>query len=278
MKKRFWIPFLVFLCLTCLLIVAAQTVTQESPVKIVTSSTQESPVKIVTSSSQGIFPESWLSADICAEAEVLHESEVERSKKILIKAMKKYPKRVLTNNLKTIYVLHTLKYSGISAGGTNSRIDVYIANRGIREGFTDSWIETTFHSEFSSILLRNFPQHLDNDAWRKANMESFKYGGSGVQAVKQNKSQQVFDASLHTEGFLYEYAKSTFEDDFNSIAEQLFLGNDCFWSVVDKFQRIKEKTDLVIAFYHKIDPGFSRSFFVSLAKANNGEQSIPADE
>jgi len=238
---------------------------------------QEGPVKIDTSSNRGIFPKSWLSANINAEAEVLKETEIDRSKEILNKAMKKYPKDLLASNLDAIYVVHRLKYKGISASGTNSRRNVYVANRGSREGFTDSWIEGTFHAEFSSILLRNFPQHLDKDAWKKANVAPFKYGKSGVQAVKQKKSRKVFDASLHTEGFLFEYAKSTLENDFNSIAEQLFLGNGRFWSVVDKHQRIEEKTNLLVAFFHKIDTLFSKSFFVSLAEADSAEQGAATD-
>jgi hypothetical protein len=240
MKKRFCIASLFLLCLTSPWIAVAQTVILENP------------VRMVTSSDRSIFPESWLSPDINAEAEMLQESQIDRSRIVLYKAMKNYPGRVLARNLETIYVLHRLKYKGISAGGTNSRRSVYVANRGNREGFTDIWIERTFHAEFSSILLRNFPQYLDKDAWKKANVESFKYGVSGVQAVKQEKDRTVFDPSLHAEGFLYEYAKSTLENDFNSIAEHLFLGDGRFWSVVNKHQKIKEKTDPAIAFYHQM--------------------------
>ncbi len=254
MKRRLCLVFLLLLCLACSRKGAPQVVIQENP------------VRIVSSSSRDIFPASWLSADINAEAEPLEESEIERSGKILNKATKKYPAQVLANNLDTIYVMGGLRYCGISAGGTNSTCDVYIVNEGWREGFTDSWIEGAFHHEFSSILLRNYPQYLDKDAWKKANVGSFKYGRDGVQAVKQNRTRTELDASLHAEGFLCEYGKAAFEEDVNSFAAQLFVGDSRFWSVVDKHPRIKDKTDLVVAFYHKIDPGFSESFFMSLSE------------
>ena len=250
MKNRLCITSILLLCLTWFRIDAAEIVIQESPVRIVTSSDRD------------IFPKSWFSAQINAQAEVLQESEIERSKKILNKAMKKYPKRVLASNLEAVYVLHRLKFNGINAGGTNSRRNIYIAN----PGYSDGWIERAFHEEFSSILLRNFPQYLNRNAWKKANPESFKYGESGVHAIRQKKARKSFDTSLHVEGFLCEYAKSTLENDFNSMTGQLFFGDDRFWSIVSKHRRIKEKSDLVITFYHKIDPAFSKFFFLSLAK------------
>jgi hypothetical protein len=237
-------------------------------------------VTVVTSIDGNIFPESWLSHEIDAKAEPLHEVEIQRSKLILSSAMDKYPRSVLTSNLKTIYVMHRLQYSGISAGGTNSRDNVYLANRGERDGFTDNYLEGSFHHEFSSILLRNFPKYLEKKAWGKVNGDKFRYGKSGVAAVQGNRAGDKFDPSLNSEGFLCEYAKSTLENDFNVIAEQLFLGNPKFWSVVDKYPGIKKKTDLAIDFYRKIDCAFGEEYFRSLAKdsspLNLRERSSPA--
>ena len=253
MKKVFWTTVLLVLSFSWARVGAEETVIQQKP------------VRLITSSERNIFPESWLSAEIDAKAEALRKDEIKRSRKILNSAIKKYRGRVLADNLDTVYVLHRLKYYGISVSGTNSWPNVYIANRGSREGFTDQWVETTFHEEFSSILLRNFPGYLAREAWEKANGESFRYGESGVQAVKDGTAGQRFDAPYHAEGFLYEYAKSTLENDLNSIAGQLFIGDPLFWQVVDKYPRMAEKTELVISFYNKIHPGFDKRSFRSLA-------------
>ncbi len=245
----------------------------ECTVKVI----QESPVWIVTSSDPRIFPKRWRSAPFNAQAEMLQEHEVERSRNILNKAIEKYPYLVLKMNLGLICILHRLEFSEITASGTNSRRHVYIANRGLNRGFTDSWVEGTFHAEFSSILLRNFFRYFDKESWERVNQNSFKYGKSGVEAIKRNEGRKTFDASLHEEGFLYEYAKSTLENDFNSIAAQLFLGDVRYWQIVGQYPRIKEKTDLVIAFYHNIDPEFDESFFRSIAKGNGSQQSASAE-
>lgn len=227
---------------------------------------QETPVRIVTSSDPAIFPKSWLRNNCNAQARALPASEIERSRRILNQAAAKYPGHVLDTHLGTVYILRRLAYFGRTASGTNSRRDVYIANGGIREGFSDDWCELTFHHEFSSILLRNLSHCLDKKAWEDVNGPSFRYGVSGVQAMKDGKSRLVFDGALHEEGFLYEYAKSTLENDFNSIAAELFIGHAKFWEIVDRYPKIRSKTDLAIGFYNRVDAGFNRPFFLGFAE------------
>ena len=231
--------------------------------------TKKTIVKIDTSSYQGIFPESWLTKKINAKAEKLKPSEVDRSRKVIQHALSKYPGDVLTKNLKTVYVIHYLEYFGISAGGTNSTTDVYIANRGVKNSYSDFWLERTFHTEFSSIILRNHFQYLDKQAWLKLNGKSFRYLGSGVDAVKNKKTSKAFDAKLNKQGFLCEYSTASFEEDFNSIAEKLLLGNKDFWQVVNQHPKLKAKTDIVIAFYHSINPLFDKEYFASFTKSDH---------
>jgi len=232
----------------------------------------DGPVRIATSADRNIFPRSWQSTRINARAESLADEETERSRTILTAAFKKYPAEILVAQLDAVYVLHRLRYFGISASGTNSRNRIYLANRGVAHRFTDARIEGTFHAEFSSILLRNFPRHLDTDAWKAINRMGFEYGSSGVEAVRNRMARKHFDAKLHAAGFLHQYAQSTLENDFNSIAEQLFLGNPRFWVVVNQHECLRRKTQLVIHFYQQIDPSFDTGFFQSIARAFDTEQ------
>ena len=231
------------------------------------------PVKIATSADRNIFPDRWQSSRIDAQAEPLTDRETERSKTILVAAFKKYPREILVANLDAVYVLHRLKFFGISAGGTNSKSRIYLANRGVSAGFTDTWVEGVFHAEFSSILLRNFSRHLDTDAWKAINRSGFEYGTSGVQAIRNGMAVKRFDAQLHDTGFLFEYAQSSLENDFNSIAEQLFTGDPRFWAVVRKHGGIRRKTELVVRFYQQLDPLFSRAYFESMTVRFDAEQS-----
>ena len=224
---------------------------------------QTSPVPIIAGSTPYIFPVSWQVGPVWARCDALHVGERTRTRRVLDRAVSKYPRRVLQPHLSTVYVMHRLSYSGVTAAGTNSRTNVYPANRGPAAGYTDAWIEMTFHAEFSSILLRNNPYCLDTTAWQRQNGPYFRYGVSGVDAIKHKKAGTRFDESLHEKGFLYQYATSTLENDFNTIASQLFLGDEQFWDVVRKYPRVRAKVVLAIDFYRRIDPTMNVSFFHS---------------
>ena len=61
------------------------------------------------------------------------------------KALKKYSKFILQQNIKNIYIVKSLSFSNVSAAGTNSKFNIYISNNGIDNGYTNEFIELTFH-------------------------------------------------------------------------------------------------------------------------------------
>ena len=108
---------------------------------------------IIFTADGNIFPSSWYGSGIDAKAESLSAGEIERSKRIIITALDKYPTQLLKNNLKSVYVLKSMSFYGVNYGGTNLPPDiVYAANDGVGMGGTDIVVEQTFHHEFSSVL------------------------------------------------------------------------------------------------------------------------------
>ena len=216
---------------------------------------------IVDQAGPEIFPESWRTARINASAEPLAAEARGRSIELVQHALAKYPAAVLTAHLKAVYVLGGLKYSGVSAGGTNSRSAVYLVNnaKSSPENF-----ERIFHAEFSSILLRNFPGHLDRAAWQKINPPGFVYRGSGVQSIRSKQAGLQLSDALHAEGFLNEYGQSSVEEDFNGYASRLLLSDADLWAAIRRFPGVKAKADLVIAFYGKLDAVFTPEWFRAL--------------
>jgi|GEM_PF-1134589 len=213
------------------------------------------------------FPVEWYRSPINAQSENLASEEIERSKNIIIAALKKYPIEVLNHNLKKVYVLKSMNFFGADYGGTNSTDVVYLCNAGIDMGYTDFNMEQSFHHEFSSILLRN-SRHLFNEKeWRDINPEGFEYfdestGGSG--AIKEGRASQYFSPEFHKEGFLYEYAQSTLENDFNSFAENIFMRNEDFFTTAEQYEKIKMKLDFIVSFYNSINPRFTIEYFKGL--------------
>lgn len=218
--------------------------------------------------SLSIFPSSWQTAPVSAAGTAIDASEINRSKLIIARALNKYPAALLQGNLKTVYFLKSMEFFAVGYGGTNSTNTLYLTNDGQDNGYTDTYIEQSFHHEFSSILFRNYPSKIDTIAWKKANIAGFDYNDpeAGVGAIRNNESSQSLDSALSAKGFLTQYAYSGLENDVNTIAQSLFCPEKEFWYFVDRFPRIKQKTKLLIAFYNQLNPQFTENWFRKLAK------------
>lgn len=231
----------------------------------------ESPAPVTTTSDVKMFPEQWRREPFSPSGKALAESQMGRARKVMRRALAKYPERVITENLKAVYVLSELRYSGIAAGGTNSRTDVYVNAGAEKRPHTDAQVEMIFHAEFSSILLRNFARLFDEAAWEKCNPEGFTYLGSGVDAIKQKKLGKMLDESLLEQGFLGEYERSSLENDFNGYAGGLWCGDVEVWKAAEKYPRVKRKVELTIALYEKIDAKMNERFFRKLVRVPSNE-------
>lgn len=211
-----------------------------------------------------MFPPSWRIGDIDASAMPLKPNEHARSVRLVRDALALYPVILIQKNLRAVYVAEEFKFYGMAYGGTNSFDTVYISNKGTGNGYSDSFISRTFHHEFSSILLRNYGEKLDEEAWTEANRT--RYGSGGIEALRTGATETKYNERYNVDGFLNQYGSASLEEDFNTFAEAIFSGDKQFWSVCDRFYRIKTKTTLFIAFYNKLDPQFTEKYFRDLAK------------
>lgn len=220
-------------------------------------------VKVVFNYSADNFPLDWRNDRIDAQGQQIAIDEIPRSKQVAVKALNKYSTTLLGYNLKALYFLKSMKFFGVSYGGTNSLDALYITNNGAALGYTDEYIEQTFHHEFSSILFRNYIRYFDTISWKKANDATFDYNDpeSGVGAIRTGRSSQILDTALARYGFLTEYAMSSLENDLNTIAQNLFLPEQGFWNIVDKYPKIKTKMQLLVAFYSILDERYTERYF-----------------
>jgi hypothetical protein len=220
-------------------------------------------VKIVFEYSDHNFPGEWRNDQINAQGQQIAIEEIPRSKKIIAMALGKYGDQLLEYNLKAVYFLRSMQFFQVGFGGTNSTDRLYLTNNGIPMGYTDRYIEQTFHHEFSSILFRNYSRFIDTAKWKKANDPTFDYNDpeSGVGAIRKGRSSQVPDTSLARFGFLTEYSMSSLENDLNTLAQNLFLPDQGFWDIFDMYPGIRTKTQLLIAFYNELDKRYTEKYF-----------------
>jgi hypothetical protein len=213
--------------------------------------------------SLAIFPASWQGSPVNAKGEPMPAAEIPRSKTIIATALSKYPPAVLRRNLLNVYFVRSMSFFDASFGGTNSLDAVYISNDGKNAGYTNYYLEQTFHHEFSSILFRNYTRRLDTAEWKLTNISSFDYNDpeNGVGSIRKNQTSQEIDTLLCQQGFLTEYSLSSMENDINTYAQNLFCPSNDFWQVTDKYPRIAKKVTLLISFYHNIAPVFTEEYF-----------------
>jgi len=218
-----------------------------------------------------IFPESWQTAPINAKGEEIASAEIQRTKKIMVAALRKYPGQTLEQNLNGgVYWLKSMKFFDVGYGGTNSSDALYLTDNGESLGYTNFYMEQTFHHEFSSILIRNYPALLDTVAWKNANAKGFDYNDpeNGVGAIRNNQSSQELDTMICRKGMLTQYGMSGLENDANTFAQNLFCPTKNFWVIVDRYPMIHRKTILLIQFYHQLSFVFTEDYFRKLATKN----------
>ena len=221
-----------------------------------------------------IFPESWQTAPINATGEQISAAEIERSKSVIARALSKYSVTSLKKNLRIIYFLKSMKFYEVGYGGTNSTDALYLTNSGTVAGYSDLYLEQTFHHEYSSILYRNYPSFIDEEAWKEVNIAGFDYNDpeNGVGAIRNNESSQDLDTALCKKGFLTQYSLSGIENDINTFAQNIFSPSAGFWKIVDQYPRVKQKVKLLIDFYNKIDPLFTVDYFKKLHHNFNADK------
>jgi len=161
-----------------------------------------------------------------------------------------------------VYVFGLLEFFQEGYAGTYYDQTLYMSNSGIKEGYTNGFIEQTFHHEFSSMLWYAHPELLDTVAWKKLN--KLDYGDGGIQALIDDNDSQTFEAYYNERGFLFQYGASDLENDINSFAENLFAPTIEFRDALKNYPVLRKKMALLISFYMSLDPSLNSSFFAEL--------------
>lgn len=245
--------------LIILLLVLAQSLRSQDIVKIGPAKT-----KVVFQSDKKIFPCKWRNEELNPEVIALDSTEIPRMLVILEKGLGKYPPKLIKRNLKNIYVLNSIFFSGIDYGGTYYRKRVYISNNGIENGYTDSYLERSFHHEFSSVLLKRHIKYFDKEGWVNANADDFSYGEGGKEALLTNETDKWLNPILYQDGFLNIYSLAAYEEDFNCFAEYIFTNDPGFWAAWESSEAIRKKTEILIQFYNRLNPIFTLEYFRGL--------------
>lgn len=224
---------------------------------------QPSGVIISFVSERNMFPDDWMGDESNPKTGNLKPEEFQRTKNIINEALNKYPVTLLKINLKKIFVLSYLEFYGMEYGGTYYNDVLYITNKGIVHGYDNIYVEQTIHHEFSSILFWNYVGFISETKWTACNADGASYGEGGFEALGTDEADLNFSEEMHKLGFLYAYGRSDKENDFNSFAENLFKPSEGFWDVVNAYDCIKCKVELLVELLHLLHRRFTMDYFKS---------------
>ena len=214
-------------------------------------------IRIVTEINDNFYPDYWKSdKEINPEASPADPKEIERVIPLIEAFVKDYPAQVLQKNLKAIHVCKVLKFYGKAYGGTNSATVVYLCLDTPSKGYTNTYLLSSMHHEFSSILLRNHAKKFPKDEWLKLNPEGFTYANNAVKSLGQENLLTPTKAA-RDDGFICKYSRCSMEEDFNTIADYLFNERKRLLTWTAAHPKLKAKVQLAMKFYRAIDPGFA---------------------
>jgi len=207
-----------------------------------------------------LFPKAWVKGKIKAKADSPDRFKIATDTTEIKLAVSKYPQNLIQKEIRNIYLVGNLRFSGVYFTGTISDNVLYIASKANKD------IQRTFHHEFSSILLRNYAPFSFETKWKKISPELLNC--KSTTAIKNGYFSLEHNATLLNKGYLSAYSLSNWENDFNMYAEYIFSGDQHFWNLVDDYPLIKKKTKLVIDFYQQVDPVFTENYFRLLENEN----------
>lgn len=190
------------------------------------------------------------------ETSPLPEREVARTRRVIEKAMARYPSGFLRRHVRAVVVVGRLAFRGTEVGGTYHRNVVFVANYGRAQGSTDAWLKECLHHEVSSVLYHAHARSFPHERWRAVLPEGFRYGRGGFAAVREGRACEAEHARELRDGFACEYGRAAFEEDLNTIAERMMSRPRAFDRLCARHPRLAIKRDLVQRFYLRMDPRF----------------------
>jgi hypothetical protein len=182
---------------------------------------------------------------------------------ILKKAFKNYPTNIIKKYLKAIYFAEEIDENGFKYGGSYDpfRKIVYLTNNGRQ---TDDLAESSFHHEFSSLLLKSHSFNLK--PWENLNPNRFRYLYEIYDNFKSLPSSIIIEGKGtdqdYKDGFVNGYGRTDSENDFNEYAAMIFTYPEKFKKIMNQYPRVRGKFLVWLDFYHKIDPIFTEDYLL----------------
>lgn len=160
-----------------------------------------------------------------------------------------YPEGFVARHLSTLYLNEQLFWRGQPVAGLSDGRRVWIKVRQYHAPYAD-FLSTALHHEFSSNVLKASYAHVV--AWRRAAPDRYD---SSSQNIDKNigdfeHSRSGSDA-IYREGFVFNYGKTSPENDFNTYAELLFVRPQELQRLTQGYPIIADKLRVLKSIYRQ---------------------------
>lgn len=194
--------------------------------------------------SESFFPYNWLQPPMSAFGHQVDHFEVGRMEPIINDFLSPYSFAFLQVNLHKIHLLKRLYIYDREQGDTYSMTDIYL----IIHAQDYDYLLGRLHVLFSHMLYRNYgPNFFPTEEWNAINDSEFKYGRT--EAINLSTEER------RTMGLLELSSVYTLQSDFYSFVNWMFTKPEELKEVCNKYEKIKEKYNLVIQFYDSMNSG-----------------------
>lgn len=179
---------------------------------------------------------------------------------ILNVALAKYPADLLAKHLYLVYIGGGYRENGGIITGLYEKRKLYLFYNHPQGDNSETFLEQTFHHEFSSILIQayDFPAF----EWLALNPKNFEYIINPVKINEYMNSITTYrpNKSELEQGLVSSYGKANAENDINTYAELIFTDPETMQTYISTYPIIKQKYILLKAFYLSISPHFGKFF------------------
>ncbi len=169
-----------------------------------------------------------------------------------------YPRQILNDNLKNIFLLSELRCGKYTLGGTYDETtkSIYLNTYTFEGGYLFVWYVKSLHHEFSSILLyHNGKQTLLNEFEIISGMGA--YDRNVVDSCLYDRQERCNEGNpnLYRNGFLHYYSTDSAENDFNIYVEYVFTAPEELRALANNYPPVNKKAQVVKRFYNSLGVG-----------------------
>lgn len=177
-------------------------------------------------------------------------------KKAIIEATEAYPLGFVPRHLTKIYIIG----NEINTGDVDDSIAIATDKTiflTIGEKNDETLYLPVFHHIFSHILQNTYKELFDPyyDQWILNNPEGFEYYGYEPDIDYEDRPE------MYKDGFITSLSMDNYGCDFAEIAAFAFSKDPVFLNSVMNYPRIRQKFELMVDFYNKIDPLITLEYF-----------------